>query len=49
MAHRHVLKEVILAIIGGLIYILIELIWRGHTYLHVYSWRDLLCGDRSYQ
>lgn len=36
MAHRHVLKEVILAIIGGLIYILIELIWRGHTHISMF-------------
>lgn len=36
MAHRHVLKEIILAIIGGLIYILIELIWRGHTHISMF-------------
>lgn len=36
MAYRHVLKEVILAIIGGLIYILIELIWRGHTHISMF-------------
>nr|DAZ22967.1 MAG TPA: Putative ABC-transporter type IV [Caudoviricetes sp.] len=36
MGHRHVLKEVILAIIGGLIYILIELIWRGHTHISMF-------------
>lgn len=36
MAHRHVLKEIILAIIGGLIYILIELIWRGQTHISMF-------------
>lgn len=36
MVHRHVLKEIILAIIGGLIYILIELIWRGHTHISMF-------------
>lgn len=36
MTHRHVLKEIILAIIGGLIYILIELIWRGHTHISMF-------------
>lgn len=36
MVHRHVLKEIIFAIIGGLIYILIELIWRGHTHISMF-------------
>ena len=36
MTFRHVLKSTILAVIGGLIYILIELLWRGHTHISMF-------------
>ena len=36
MSLYHVLKSAILAVIGGLIYILIELIWRGHTHISMF-------------
>ena len=36
MIFRHVLKSTILAVIGGLIYILIELLWRGHTHISMF-------------
>ena len=34
--YRHVLKAVVLAVIGGLIYILVELLWRGHTHISMF-------------
>ena len=36
MSLYHVLKSAILAVIGGLIYILIELIWRGHSHISMF-------------
>ena len=36
MTFRYVLKSTILAVIGGLIYILIELLWRGHTHISMF-------------
>lgn len=30
------LKAVVLAVIGGLIYILVELLWRGHTHISMF-------------
>ena len=36
MTMHHALKEIVLAVIGGLIYILIESIWRGHTHISMF-------------
>ncbi len=36
MVRGHILKAAILAAIGGGIYILIELVWRGHTHISMF-------------
>lgn len=33
---RHSLKAAFLFVVGGLVYILIELIWRGHTHISMF-------------
>jgi uncharacterized membrane protein len=36
MIVRHSLKTAFLLVVGGLIYILIELLWRGHTHISMF-------------
>ena len=36
MIVRHSLKTAFLVVVGGLIYILIELLWRGHTHISMF-------------
>ena len=36
MIVRHSLKTAFLFVVGGLIYILIELLWRGHTHISMF-------------
>ena len=36
MSARFAIKEAILAIIGGITYVIIELIWRGHIHISMF-------------
>ena len=36
MSARFAIKEAILAIIGGITYVIIELIWRGHSHISMF-------------
>lgn len=36
MSARFTIKEAILAIIGGITYVIIELIWRGHSHISMF-------------
>lgn len=36
MKYRHFAKEAVLALIGGSIYVFIELVWRGYSHISMF-------------